>query len=1074
MSVSPLLRMSSKPNLKNTSFADSSSRASIDLSKSSDQPRQITIPQTPSNAVYIATSSIDGNVCVSSLIDPKDVLLRNFGRPIQAVALSPDYKSDRTYLSGGLAGNLIVTVGGRVGTSSNSTTMSGATAGAAGWLGALGLGGNNGKDTILHSGEGGISTIKWSLSGKYVMWVNEEGIKIMRSHLHLDHAYSEFAWKRMGHVDRPRGPEWDEMASVWKARAEWVGDEVESVATDSSTPSQTPTSKKQQVEKLVVGWGGTVWIINVFPSGRGKDARAKAIGSAEVVTMLVVLIPRKSFANKPNRLRTDCIVSGVSLYTPNVLLILSYVLPEDEEDGKSKQRQTVATRGIRHRQNGVEPELRLIDIDTKEELSADTLTVRRYENLSASDYHLGVLHPVRAFNVPTRRGTFETIGTGILDATLYPTRLFSSANSIRSTTSSGDRRSSLRPASAIDIPGPPIAEQDIQEMSILAGEGAKIIIHSPYDCVVAAKRDVKDRLNWLKEHEKFEEAWELLTEHPEAVAPAFDEGGSPLSTPKQRRGSLVGLFADVGSQEPNKLIEDTRLQKERQRIGELWLEQLVSNAGWEKAGDVCSKVLNSASRWEHWIWIFAKNDKFDEIVSHVPIDKNPPLSSLVYEVVLGHYVSRDRVKFKELLDLWPLNLFDVDSVIAAINDQLKSTTAPEGTDDWRLLTECLAKLFLAGGHYREALRCYIRLQDAETAMALIREHHLLDAVADDIAGLILIRVSKSQMKSASIAELEKATSEPIKLLVREAVNGIVHPATVVSQLQAADLHLYLYFYLRTLWKGDFELSANEKPTAPVRGHHRTGAANKLVADEGRLLIDPFADTVVELFADYDRPLLMEFLQSNTSYSYNAACSTCESRRFTPELIYLFSKTGQTKRALHLILSDLRDISHAIAFAKTQDDPDLWEDLLSYSMDKPEYIRCLLVEAGTAIDPIKLVKRIPSGLEIQGLREGLTRMIREYDIQASISQGVAKVLAGEVSVRMDTLRKGQQRGIRFDIIHDEGTESPADAPANGQQTDDSVKESLEPSKRKEVIEPGRCAGCRCRFSEQGRSPTALTS
>lgn len=279
--------MPSKSNTKNTLFADSSSRASVDLSKSPSQTRQITMPHTSSNTIYIATSSIDGNVCVSSLTDPKDVLLRNFGRPVQTVALSPDYKSDRTYLSGGLAGNLVVTVGGRVGTSSNSTTMAGATAGTGGWLGALGFGGNNGKDTILHSGEGGISTIKWSLSGKYVVWVNEEGIKIMRSHLHLDHSHSEFAWKRMGHVDRPRGPEWDEMASVWKARAEWVDEEVESVTTDAETGSQALRPKREQVEKLVVGWGGTIWIINVFPFGRGKDAREKVIGSAEVVTMSV-------------------------------------------------------------------------------------------------------------------------------------------------------------------------------------------------------------------------------------------------------------------------------------------------------------------------------------------------------------------------------------------------------------------------------------------------------------------------------------------------------------------------------------------------------------------------------------------------------------------------------------------------------------------------------------------------------------------------------------------------------------------------------------------------------------------
>ena len=85
------------------------------------------------------------------------------------------------------------------------------------------------------------------------------------------------------------------------------------------------------------------------------------------------------------------------------------------------------------------------------------------------------------------------------------------------------------------------------------------------------------------------------------------------------------------------------------------------------------------------------------------------------------------------------------------------------------------------------------------------------------------------------------------------------------------------------------------------------------------------------------------------------------------------------------------------------------------MDKPHFIRGLLEEVGTAIDPIKLVRRIPEGLEIEGLREGIGRMVREYEIQHSISEGVSRVLRGEVAAGMDTLRAGQKRGVKFEVI-----------------------------------------------------------
>ncbi|EEH44696.2 uncharacterized protein PADG_00985 [Paracoccidioides brasiliensis Pb18] len=996
------------------------------------------VPATPSNSVYIATSSIDGNVCVSSLLDPKDVLLRNFGRPVQAVALSPEYKHDKTFISGGLAGTLVLTTGGRIGMKSNSTVIGGTTANPSSWLGSLGLGGNNGKDTVLHSGEGCISTIKWSLSGKYVMWVNEEGIKIMRTNLHLESLDSHFAWKRMSHIDRPNRPGWEEMASVWKPRAEWV-DENAMDFEDSHGSTHLKDGRNQKtMEKLVVGWGGTVWIINVSSgeSGTGMDVGERKIGSVEVATIL----------------RTDCIISGVSLYTPNLLLVLSYIIP-DEDNGESTAKQAAGSRrGIRHRQNGLEPELRLIDVETKEELSADTLCVKKYQTFSASDYHLGVLPPNRAPPPAAQKGTLESIGTGLWDATLHPTRLFSSAASVQSNESSGDKGSSTRGGSSVYSSGLSVSDKQAKELAVTAARAVKIFIHSPYDCIIAVKRGIADRLIWLNSHEKYEEAWELINQYPEAAVASSERTESLPSTPTQLQSTLADFFADDNSSVQSVgRASNTEVDKEKRRIGECWLEQLINQQKWERAGQVCGKVLRTTARWEHWIWIFARNSKFDEITNYVPIDIRPPLPSLIYEVILGHYLSRDRIRFKELLELWPTDVFEISSLTAAIEDQLKSKAIVPESADWQILTESLAKLFLSEGRYREALRCYIRLQDDETAMALIREYHLLDAIADDIPSFVLIRVSKELLKSASIEDLDAATTEPIKLLVREAAKGIVGPQAVVSQLQAANRQLFLFFYLRALWRGDATSSVTAKP-GRFR-HQRTDAAEKLAADEGRALIDGLADIVVELFAEYDRPLLMEFLQSSTSYSYSAASSICESRHYTQELIYLLSKTGQTKRALNLILSDLKDVSYAISFAKSQDDPDLWEDLLSFSMDKPEYIRGLLAEAGTAIDPINLVRRIPSGLEIEGLREGLTRMIREHDIQASISQGVAKVLIGEVSTRMDILRKGQRRGIKFDIVqlnNEPGRHKQETVEAEGPQ-------------------PGRCAGCHKLFIEHETEP-----
>lgn len=778
--------------------------------------------------------------------------------------------------------------------------------------------------------------------------------------------------------------------------------------------------------------------------------------------------------NALSRLRTDCIISGISLYSPTVLAVLGYIeaeeKPTDEQSGQSGDRVG------RRRPRGQEPELRVIDMESKEELSADTLSVSRYENLTASDYHMCVLPPWK-MNVPvSQRGALGALGTGLWDATMYPARLFSSAASIRSSTSSGDRNSSRAPStfgSRRLAPDEPLATE-VQEVT--ESTGPKIFVHSPYDCVVALKRDLADHLTWLNEHEKYAEAWRLLDEQPEAAG-FMNEAGDNISIITERpRSSLSDLFGDDRSSiTATDRGSVTAALQEKRRIGELWIEQLVRDDRWQEAAEVCLKALAATPRWEHWAWTFIQKDKLDEISSIIPVDLRPPLPPKLYENILEHYLSRDRQRFSGLIDSWPFDLFDVRTITTAIEEQLESEKMTPETDDGRILIRCLAKLYLAGGHYNDALHCYIRLKDADTAMALVKDHHLLDALSYDIPAFIMIRVSKEQMKSAPISELADITAEPIKMLVSEAYTGIVPLDTVIKQLQAADRPLFIFFYLRALWRGE---SLSREAEKPRRGRHRQDAASKLAADEGKNLVEQFADTAADLFAQYDRPLLMEFLQTSTAYSFDTAVAICEQYRFTPELIYLLSKMGQIKRALNLILSDLKDVSQAIAFAKSQDDPDLWEDLVDYSMDKPRFIHGLLAEAGTSIDPIKLVRRIPSGLEIEGLREGLTGLLREHDLQASISQGAAKVLQSEVAVGMNALRSGQRRGIKFNITErspksEDASTSPEQQLGEAKSETDSEKTPT-PLPKPSTQQAGRCAGCHRSFHATGKTTAFIFS
>jgi vacuolar protein sorting-associated protein 41 len=780
--------------------------------------------------------------------------------------------------------------------------------------------------------------------------------------------------------------------------------------------------------------------------------------------------------------------------------VLAFLQKKGNSSATSDAGKTKGGRRARH--NALEPELRLIDINTKEEVDTDTLTISRFETLSASDYHLGVLPPVKLSAALSQKGYLaqigtgmttvgsslvtgvETVGQGMLDATLYAprmlgaNRIFSGADSIRSGNSGPEKAGTVRERNYFTgwIPGfgsnEPSAKEDMN--SVATAQSMKIFIYSPYDCICAIRRNLNDRMKWLVEKQRYKEAWELVDLHPEAAGTLSEtsEDSTPLTPSKAssvaRSGSAVPLspsqarqqatlaefFADSASVTSASQVKSknkfSAAEKEKRKIGELWLKRLTEADKWSEAAEVAAKVLNTTTRWDHWAWIFVKSKKFDEISPHIPtLDLTPPLPSAIFEIILGHYVETDRRRFKELLDQWPSDLFEISSITSAIRDQLQDRQVVKGSEDWQLLQEGLAKLYLADGHYEDALKCYVALQDADTALALVREHHLVEAVADDIPSFVTLRISSSRLRSAPREELDELASDPIKVLVDEATAGVVGPDEVVDQLDKPESKIFLYFYFRSLWRGEGTKGA----ATPSRVGH-SAVATALAADTEKQYVEQFADTAIELFAQYDRPLLMEFLQASTSYTFEKAVQICEKKHFVEELVYLLSKTGQTKKALFLIIDELKDVSKAIQFAKEQDDQSLWDDFLDYSMSRPRFISGLLAEVGTAIDPITLVKRIPSGLEIEGLKDGLKKMIREYDLQDSISSGVSKVLSSEVAIGMDTLRRGRRKGIKFDVQpHHHKPKRPLEA-------DDSEKLTRE----EQSLLPGQCVSCHRTFHE----------
>jgi vacuolar protein sorting-associated protein 41 len=588
----------------------------------------------------------------------------------------------------------------------------------------------------------------------------------------------------------------------------------------------------------------------------------------------------------------DCIISGLSLYTQSLLVVLAYCLPEkdnEEESGnpptKGHKHQISAAStssepsgGIRRRQDNQPPELRLIDLVTQVEVDKDGLSVSRFERLSSNDYHLGILPAQTAAAAVSSKGALETLagfGTDVWNAAINPKSLFSSSASIKSK-DSNDGASSAKVASTTGSMKTKSAPRPhtLSAHPNLVTSGSKIFIHSPYDCILATRRDLRDHLTWLLDHHEYQKAWELVDEHPEIMLSADREAELAHSTPdKSSSTQVTDDFFEESVTDAESRAFNSSSEREKRRIGELWMKELVDAGDWTRAGQVAGKVLRSADRWAKWVYTFAGATKFDEIADYIPTEPLiPPIPPTIYEVVLGHYIQNDKPKLRDLLERWSPELFDITAITTALENQLKfrdvredSIEGGEKGRDWRIVMESLAKLHEANGRKREALKCYIRLQDADSVFRLIRDSHLVEAVADDIPSFISLRVASDQVDRMTIPELEEATSEAITLLVDEAQHGLVRPEVVVSQLQQKELNRYTFFYFRGLWQGE-----------GIQEHQ--GELRDRLLLESKSLLDDFADLAIHLFALFDRQLLMDFMKFSTSYSFEkVSLSACQGR-----------------------------------------------------------------------------------------------------------------------------------------------------------------------------------------------------
>ncbi|QLL34949.1 hypothetical protein HG536_0H03240 [Torulaspora globosa] len=410
---------------------------------------------------------------------------------------------------------------------------------------------------------------------------------------------------------------------------------------------------------------------------------------------------------------------------------------------------------------------------------------------------------------------------------------------------------------------------------------------------------------------------------------------------------------------------------ERLTTGFKYVYQLLDDEQWECAVSfITSLIASNAKEGQQMdrlleesrkvFMIFIDNGKVDSLTECIPTE--PRLDKSIYDAILNYYLEERKLeKFMNCIHKWPLNVYSFQG----LQDRLEEKIEKHDTFE-NIYRDAIIHMYLIQKLYVKAVPHMIKRKDIRV-LDILLTHNLASQITLSILDLVLLPYDDSikSLNKLSITDAQKIFQKPINLLVSN--RHSFQTSKVVDTLSnPKELGLILFLYLSRLSVIDPDLTAK------------------------------YENDLIGLYAEFQKGQLLEFLKRRSNYDLEKAIEFCSNRHgFHNELIYLWGKIGENKKALSLIIDELNDPNLAIEFVKNWGDADLWVFMVSYSMDKPKFIKALLDSPDQfGKTYLEVIRAMPPDLHVSGLKSTVVRISRDNALTLQVSRNVFKIIDDE--------------------------------------------------------------------------------
>ena len=277
------------------------------------------------DGTYFALASMDGTVVIGSLADAEDIIAYNFNRPVHFVVLLENYASKRSFISGGMSGEIIFSTKG--------------------WLGKK-------ADYVYSKGSGGPIVGLYKVGDDLIVWMNDDGI----------HLFQISTRKIIKKVEKPEDAPRGDL--YW------------------------PRMILEDPDRLVVAWGNYIWSLKIsvkpkddLETGEGSVLPVSSSGMSRILPSSASLSFRSVHEKKievEHIFKLEDLVCGIASFKDDLWMVLIYKPPTIVESNNESTRKKFHN-----------PEIQLINSMTGEVEFEQELGLKDVTNLGLNDFRLG-------------------------------------------------------------------------------------------------------------------------------------------------------------------------------------------------------------------------------------------------------------------------------------------------------------------------------------------------------------------------------------------------------------------------------------------------------------------------------------------------------------------------------------------------------------------------------------------------------------------------------------------------------------------------------------------------------------